>query len=354
MKGEVKLCPKNFQVWVAFLMGMVVIVIAIVVFDKASNGRLGLDNRLLSEEVVDQRIGGLPQDTDTLLTSGGDDASAWLGVEVTNINDKMAQQLGLDISEGVIVNRIIPGSPAEKAGLLPGDIIYEFDRRDVEDVEDLVKLLDRSEPDERVRLVLIRDTERIVIYVELEEAVAVQSQSADKIIGNTMSVSGTVLPDDQEWGVVLSEVTDPLRKQFDIPEDMNGVLVMMVLQGSAAARAGVLKGDLIRQVNQTPVNSLTDFFQSMQNTGSTVILYIYRDDSALLLQMTAQISDSYQMQPYISVAQEGIGMNRPLYVPGYDQTQSGDPDDKTSSLTDTSPLSNTTQTQKTVTNSSFL
>jgi len=376
MKGESKSCPNNFQVWVAFLMGMVVIVIAIVVFDKASNGRLGLDNHLLSEEVVDQRIGGLPQDstdgTDTLLASG-EASSPWLGIEVNNINETMARQLGLDISEGVLVNRVTPGSPAEASGLLPGDIIFEFDHREVGDTEDLVKLLNRSEAGDRVRLSIFRDGERLVLYVVLEQSIAPQSQSTaqnlyiNKTAGSVISVTGDVIPDVQQWGVMLSELTDPLRKLYGIPEDINGVVVMLVIPGSPAARAGVLKGDLIRQIDKTQIDTLSDFFKALQGADNSVILYVYRDDSALLIHMTALVSVSaaqtFNSDPTIqalNVAQEGIGMNRPLYVPGYDQTQSGDPDDKTQSLTNTSNLTGTstlntgTGTQKTVTDSSFL
>jgi len=365
MKEEVKLCPKNFQVWVAFLMGMVVIVIAIVVFNKASNGRLGVDNRLFSEEVVDQRIGGLPQDitgsSSTVLTSGGETSSSWLGIEVNNVTEKMAQQLGLAISEGVIVNKVTVGSPAEKAGLLAGDIIFEFDHREVDDVDDLVKLLGKTSPGDRVKLELFRNGDRLVLYVTLEESIALKSQSTtqslstNKSSGDTVSVSGDPVPDIQQWGIVLSELTDPLRKLYQIPDDMNGVLVMVVIQGSPAARSGLLKGDLIRQVDKTQISSLTDFFKALQDADNSVILYVYRDNSALLIPMTAQI----QAQPQIfNVAQEGIGMNRPLYVPGYDQTQSGDPDDKTQSLSDpsntTSTYTNTTVTQRTGTGSSFL
>lgn len=355
MKGEIKLCPNNFKVWVAFLMGMVVIVIAIVVFDKASNGRLGLDNRLLSEDVVDQKIGGLPQDVtadgNTQLTSGGEDSSTWLGIEVNDISEKTAEQMGLDISEGVLVSRVIPDSPADQAGILPGDILFEFDHRDVDDVDKLVKLVSKAEPGDRAKLSLIRDDDRIVVYVELEDSVDQQTLAATKSAGTAITASGELLPSDGEWGIVLSELTDQLGKQYDIPEDMNGVLVMMVIQGSPAARAGVRKGDLIRQVDRARITSLTDFFKSLEGTGQTVVLYVYRDDTALLIQITAPASTS---SGAVSVAQEGIGMNRPLYVPGYDQTQSGDPDDKTKTTSDPDSTQNSATTRTTVTESSFL
>ncbi len=241
MKGEIKLCPQNFQVWVAFLMGMVVIVIAIVVFDTVSNNRLGADNRVSTEDVVDHRA-GLPDEIDvqsgTVLTSGGTDSSVWLGIEVNNITEEMAQQLGLNISDGVFVSRVLADSPARNAGVLPGDILFEFDHRDVDDVEKLIKLLDRADPDERVKLSLIRNDDRIVIYVELEQSPEAtiagqtgQNLYVNKAAGTTplsTSAASVSLPDDQRWGLVLSELTDPLRKLYQVPENEEGVLVMMV------------------------------------------------------------------------------------------------------------------------------
>jgi S1-C subfamily serine protease len=343
MNGEIKLCPKNFQVWVAFLMGMVVIVIAIVAFDNVTNNRQSFTNRVTADEIVEQRA-ELPQSAylqpDNMLVNGEVDDAAWLGIEVNDLDAAMARQLGLEIDGGVIVSRVVAGSPAQQAGLLPGDIIFEFEHRDIEDVQDLIKALSKADSDDRVKLALFRDGERLVIYVALDTLPAAgQVQTGVKAGAVAVSLSPDPLPADQ-WGVVLSELTDPLRKLYQIPETENGVLVLVVIPGSVADRAGVMKGDLIRQVDKFQIDHLSDFFQALQTAGSNVVFYIYRDDTALLINISAALPTQALG---LKVAQEGIGMNRPVYVPGYDQTQSGDPDDKTQSLTD--PLTDRKTTQ---------
>jgi len=344
MKGEIKLCPKNFQVWVAFLMGMVVIVIAIVAFDNVTNNRQSFTNRVTADEIVEQRT-ELPQSTylqpNNMLVNGDADDAAWLGIEINDLDADTARRLGLDIDGGALVRRVIAGSPAQQAGLLPGDIIYEFEHRDIENVQDLIKALSKADSDDRVKLALFRNGERLVVYVALVPLpVANQPQANTKYAGTAVSLSPAPLPADQ-WGVVLSELTDPLRKLYQIPDNENGVLVMMVIPGSIADRAGVMKGDLIRQVDKYQIEHLTDFFQALQTAGSNVVLYIYRDDAALLINMSASLPPTQALG--LKVAQEGIGMNRPLYVPGYDQTQSGDPDDKTQTTTDPLVDKKTTQ-----------
>ncbi|MBW1794554.1 MAG: PDZ domain-containing protein [Deltaproteobacteria bacterium] len=370
MKDEGKLCPQNFQIWVAFLMGMVVIVIAIVVFDNVSGkSRLGTDTKdkiAVDDSVRYQAIADsytTPGQPVSYLRETESAPGAWLGIETSDITGAMAKELGLKISGGVLISRVIENSPAEKAGLLSGDIIYEFDRHDAANTDELASLLSKLDPGKRVRVALFRDGKRKVLYVELAEAAAAGSTSSVR------QVAGEVTPSDLKWGIVVSEITESLREAYDIPGKENGVVVMMVTPGSAADRAGIIKGDVIRQVGETPIYDLAGFFEAIgSNDNSSLLLNICRQGAQFYINIVAVSpflpvggpsgsededsteSDGYKGMPAeipprgkpdassvqqtqgVPVAQEGIGMNRPLYVPGYDQTQSGEPEEKTRSL----------------------
>jgi len=357
MNNEGKLCPQNFQVWVAFLMGMVVIIIAIVVFDKVSvKGRVDTGTIAVDVDRSQPLLPGMTTAGQTINTIADvkTDAGAWLGIEPLDITAAMARQLGLDISGGVLAAKVIADSPAEKAGLLQGDIIYEVDSRDVETSAELRLALADEEPDDRIRITLFRDREREVIHVKLG-SVSDQNPaySATQIAGD--------IPVNLRWGIVVSELTPSLLKTYQVQNPI-GVMVVMVAAGSAADRAGILKGDIIRQVNGTATNSLYAFFEAVENAEENILLNICRQgtlyyvnivavspamnpagtsteeddatESEGLEGMPAAIPPMGQPQTAqqaagMVTAQEGIGMNRPLYVPGADQTQSGDPQDKT-------------------------
>jgi membrane-associated protease RseP (regulator of RpoE activity) len=369
MSKERKLCPQNFQVWVAFLMGMVVIIIAIVIFDHVSvRGRMGLDDGKLD-------TGGIPGYVQASSTQSGMQAAgytkgnegetgAWLGIEPVYVTEAMAKQLGLSISGGVLVSRVIENSPAEKAGLLQGDIIYELDHREVENSDELRHLLSKSDPGERVRITVFRDRKRKVFYAKLGEAVSAGSTSSVR------QIAGEIIPNDLRWGIVVSELTESLRKAYDIPGKENGVVVMMVAPGSAADKAGLIKGDVIRQVDGARIDDLVGFFEAIgSNDKSSLLLNVCRQGAHFYVTITAvspfmpaggsrgsEEEDSTESEGYkgmpseipprgkpevqqiqgFSTAQEGIGMNRPLYVPGYDQTQSGEPEDKARTPANTS------------------
>ena len=373
MNKEGKLCPQNFQVWVAFLMGMVVIIIAIVVFDKVSvKGRVDTGTVAVDVDRSQSLLPGMTTAGQTVNTIADEKTSsgAWLGIEPLDITEAMARQLGLDISGGVLAAKVIADSPAEKAGLLQGDIIYEVDSRDVETSAELRLALADEEPGDRVRITLFRDRDREVIHVKLG-SVSDQNPaySATQIDGD--------IPVNLRWGIVVSELTPALLKTYDVQNPI-GVMVVMVAAGSAADRAGILKGDIIRQVNGYGTNSLADFFEAIEDAKESILLNICRQGTLYYVNIVAvspvmntaddsteeaEESEGLEGMPTtippmgqpqsaqqtagMVTAQEGIGMNRPLYVPGYDQTQSGDPDDKTTSISNLGTQGTQSGTQST-------
>ena len=221
MNKEGKLCPQNFQVWVAFLMGMVVIIIAIVVFDKVSvKGRVDAGTVAVDVDRTQSLLPGITTAGQTINTveKGETETAAWLGIEPLDVNAAMARQLGLDIPGGVLIAKVIPGSPAEKAGLLQGDIIYEVDSRDVETGAELRLVLADEEPGDRIRITLFRDREREVIHVKL-------GSISDQPSAYTATQIAGDIPVNLRWGIVVSELTASLLKTYDIQNPTTGVMV---------------------------------------------------------------------------------------------------------------------------------
>jgi serine protease Do len=322
-------CPQNFKVWVSFLMGMVVIIIAIVVFDSVLvRGRIGQVQENPREVSIETPASSVNVEyVKTVSSTKDSEPQAWLGIEPMDINSQMAEQMDLDIKGGVLASKVIPGSPAEQAGILRGDILYEYEYRDIKDTDQLEKMIEKTDPGERVKISLFRQNDRMVLYVLLGERSAVSDPSIRTISGDTT--------DQSQWGMVVTEIMPQICSAYGIPTNEQGILILKVISGSLAERAGVRKGDLIRSINNTPVYRMSDFFDALASANNQLLLNVLRQGSEFYITVTNSNkgSDSAYSQQDSSVvvaAQEGIGMNRPLYVPGYDQTQSGEPDDKTS------------------------
>jgi S1-C subfamily serine protease len=93
----------------------------------------------------------------------------WLGVSGLTVTRDVSAYYGLPIDRGVVVTRVIPGSPADKSGIVAGDIILEFSGNAINDVEGLVKAVQRRKPGEKVEMLILRDTRRWIVETILEK-----------------------------------------------------------------------------------------------------------------------------------------------------------------------------------------
>jgi len=168
----------------------------------------------------------------------------FLGVSIQELTRPLAQALGAEETKGVLVNQIMPGQPAQEAGLRQGDIIVELDGMMIADPRDLQRKVGRT-PIGRtsvVKVVRKGKTEEFSIRIaELPEQGMVTAQSPKKELGLTVEVL------DQEKA-----------KKFKLREG-EGLVVTEVAKNSPAARAGVQPGDLVKEVNQRPVSSLEEY-----------------------------------------------------------------------------------------------
>jgi serine protease Do len=171
----------------------------------------------------------------------------WMGVSIQPPSEDMAKSLKKPDSKGAIVSDVTPGSPAEKAGLKPGDVVVGVDGRPVEDSNDLSRYIASRPPQSVAKLRVLRDG--------AEEAVAVTL--------GTFPEDGEEERTDEEGrarlGMTLRNLTPDLAERLEAPRGTRGVVVMDVEGGSAAEDAGLQRGDVIVSVNGNPVTNVDGF-----------------------------------------------------------------------------------------------
>jgi Do/DeqQ family serine protease len=106
------------------------------------------------------------------LISSGRVVRGWLGVSLQPLNDDLAQALGAPKGKGVVVARILPGGPAEKAGLLQNDVILRFGEAYVEDLQQLLRLVGDAPVDRPITLRVLRQGKEVSVSVTIAEAPA--------------------------------------------------------------------------------------------------------------------------------------------------------------------------------------
>jgi serine protease Do len=166
----------------------------------------------------------------------------WLGVSIQQLTTEIAQGLNLEVSEGVIIAKVLQNSPADKAGLKDGDIIVKFDGEKVYDMEKFRFKVAETKPGEKVLITVIRDNRKRNFTVKIgempgEEKIAEREEKS------------------QEWlGLYVDEL------ESDSGE--SGVTVNMVADGSPADEAGIEKGDIIKRIGNIFIHSLSDYYRA--------------------------------------------------------------------------------------------
>jgi Do/DeqQ family serine protease len=189
-----------------------------------------------------------------------------LGVMIQDLTPDLAETLGIDAKTGAVISAVEPGTPAEKAGLAPGDVIIAVEDETVEGASDLRQKIGLRRPGDKVKITYLREGRRDTAKVTLGKG--------DALTASEGSVATDVLA-----GVRLV----PLDSSHPAWGQVKGVAVSDVAPGSLAARAGLQAGDVITSVNRKPVATIRDIDRALEDAPSTIVLTIWRDGRKMLL-----------------------------------------------------------------------
>ena len=174
-----------------------------------------------------------------------------------------------DSDTGVTVGEVVSGSPAEQAGLQPGDVIRKFDGHEVKNFSTLRTLVAEAPLDKQVELQIVRNGKPLTVKTQIKEQ-PVDYESARVLPrGNQPQPQGPGQPNDQETvdsplaSIHVDELTPERARQLDLPPNVQGVLVTDVDPDSGVAE--LQKGDVIEEINQQPVTSVSDYKKTAES-----------------------------------------------------------------------------------------
>jgi serine protease Do len=183
------------------------------------------------------------------LRDDGQVVRGWLGVQIQTVTPEFAESLGLDKEHGALVTSVVPGSPADNAGLQAGDVILKAGSDAIERMRDLPKLVAGLEPDTRVQMTVWRKGTEHTMPVLIGELLAEENE-----IG---AVTGSPQTEGSgQLGLSLRPLTPETRQKYRIAEDVNGAVVVNVAPQSAAQQ--LRPGDVIVMVGQDNVTRPSD------------------------------------------------------------------------------------------------
>lgn len=197
----------------------------------------------------------------------------WLGIGIQQLTPELASKFGVKETEGVLVSEVFDGHPAQKAGIIPGDIISGVEGKQVDTPAALARAIAGMMPGKKVEVEVIRDGKKRSLVVEITER-------------KEEAVTAAIPKEQPEiaLGINVEDLTQELVERFNIKEK-KGVLITDVEPNSPAEKEGIRPGDLLKEVNKVEVNTVAEYnaVMSKLKKDESILLRVIRENRAFFI-----------------------------------------------------------------------
>ena len=195
----------------------------------------------------------------------GEVKRGFLGVSMQDMSPSLAEAFGLKGQQGAIINEVLPESPADKAGLRPGDIVISTDGKKIKNAADLRNRIGLLPVGAKIKFKILRDGKEKEFDIIVDE--------------NTQVASGPNASNELLKGVTVGDIEqgNPYYGRVE------GIMVADVMRGSAAWRSGLRAQDVITSVNKMPIKNLQEFLKAIDKQNDSLLLRIIRGNNAAFL-----------------------------------------------------------------------
>ncbi|MDD5434802.1 MAG: DegQ family serine endoprotease [Nitrospira sp.] len=200
----------------------------------------------------------------------------WLGVYIQDVTPELAKQFKLHTNQGALVSDIMDGSPAEKAGFERGDVIIQYNGKEIENTGHLRNMVAQTSVGKVVELKIIRESHEKVLKVNIGELPPDGAKEGKHEEGDAEGVFK---------GVTVQGLTPEYRDKLDIPDKIKGVIITAVESGSSAEEYGLKAGDVILEINKKATKTIKDFNKAVAEIkkGESALILIYRDGMTIFI-----------------------------------------------------------------------
>lgn len=219
------------------------------------------------------------------LKERGEVTRGWIGISVQDVTEDIAQSMKLEKVEGAFVVDLVKDGPAEKAGILPTDVILKFDDQEITEMKLLPRTVSKSTVGESVKVVVWRQGKTKTLKVKIEKMRDEEKKSEAKVFEKKQ----TIKPAGQLLGLGLAELKSKIKKGKS-ESNLEGLVIVEINPKSEAAEKGIAIGDIILSANQTPVTSIDELKEIIDEAAKStkkLFLFVRRGESSYALVLTA-------------------------------------------------------------------
>ncbi len=207
------------------------------------------------------------------LKSRGEVTRGWLGVGIQDLTPELAEYYGIPNRKGALVAKVYEGDPADKAGIKPKDVIVAVDGKTISSSRELSRIIADTDVGKRTAISIIRNGKERTVQVNLAKRKDTDLEGSE-VVENYDGI-----------GIKVEEITAETARQFKLDENEKGVVITSIAPGSKGEDAGILKGDLVKEINHTPIETLNDYRSEMKKIKDekTVQFLIKRPGAGFLV-----------------------------------------------------------------------
>jgi len=205
------------------------------------------------------------------LRKNGRVVRGWLGIRAQDVSPQLASSLGLTRGgEMAVVTEVTENSPAAEAGIKTNDVILEYNGKPVPRSHEFPSVIADTQPGHKAILKIIREKKEQTVAVRIGEL----PEEGDP--GQQLEAR------DPELGLRVQRITPEAARRLGL-SSTKGVMVVEIQPGSPADLVGLEPADVIREVNQRPVNNVRDFERAVRQgrRGDRILLLVQRGDNAV-------------------------------------------------------------------------
>ncbi len=192
----------------------------------------------------------------------GEVKRGFLGVSIQDISPSLAEAFGLDKKNGALINKVLKDSPADKAGLQPGDVVISIDGKKVRNANDVRNRIGLLPVGEKIQFKLLRDGKEFELVVLVEESTEENNKTA---ITNQL-LQGVTVGDIGKGNPYFGKV--------------EGIMILQITRNSKAWKSGLRAKDVITSVNKEPIKNLDEFLSAVDKKEKALLFRVIRGNAA--------------------------------------------------------------------------